>query len=59
MSFLGGRIMASLIPKNVFLGAGDGMTHPYKWFYTKKIITFYMMSDEVKLYIKIIENDEI
>jgi len=28
--------MASLIPKNVFLGAGDGMTHPYKWFYAKK-----------------------
>ena len=51
--------MASLIPKNVFLGAGDGMTHPYKWLYAKKIVTFYMMSDEVKLYIKIIENDEI
>ena len=52
--------MASLIPKNVFLGVGDGMTHPYKWFYAKKkSYLFYMMLDEVKLYIKIIENDEI
>jgi len=37
-----------------FSGASDSMTRPYKWFHTKKII-----SDEVKFYIKIVENDEI
>jgi hypothetical protein len=32
--------MASPVSTNAFLGAGNGMAHPYKWFHTKKFITF-------------------
>jgi hypothetical protein len=35
------------------------MTRPYKWFQAKKFITFYMISDEVEVYIKIIKVDVI
>jgi hypothetical protein len=28
-------------PGNAFLGMGDGMTHPYKWFHAKKITISY------------------
>jgi hypothetical protein len=32
--------MASPVPTNIFLEAGYGMARPYKWFHTKKFITF-------------------
>jgi hypothetical protein len=32
--------MTSPAPTNIFLEAGDGMAHPYKWFYAKKYIIF-------------------
>ena len=51
--------MASSVPTNPFLGAGDGMARPYKWFHAKNSLLFYMISDEVKFYTKIIENYEI
>ena len=52
--------MASPVPTNAFFGADDGMVRPYKWFHTKKNSQlFLMISDEVKLSIKIVENDEI
>ena len=52
--------MDSPVPTNAFLGVGDGMTRPYKWFHVKKNSQFFhMISDEVKLSIKIVENDEI
>jgi hypothetical protein len=47
--------MASPTPKNTFLGTGDS---PCKQSHAKKIITFYMILVEVKLYIKIVEIDE-
>jgi hypothetical protein len=49
--------MASSIPRNRFLGASDGMTRSYKLPHAK-IYTFSLISDEVKLYIKIIEDGE-
>ena len=43
-----------------FLGAGDGMARTYKWSNDKKFHKFfYMISDKIKIYIKIVENDEI
>ena len=51
--------MASPVPKNTFFEPGEGMARPYKWYYTKKIITFYMISGKVKFYIKIVENGEV
>jgi hypothetical protein len=53
------RVMALPISENAFLVAGDGMICPYKWFHAKKIQLFHMMSDEVELYLKIVEVDEI
>jgi hypothetical protein len=43
----------------MLLEAGDGMTRPYKWSHANRFITFYMISDEVKFYIKIVEVEEI
>ena len=51
--------MASPVPKNVFLGVGDGRAHSYKIVPHKKIINFSCDLGEVKLYIKIVENEEI
>ena len=51
----GGSWPPSFLQMVAFSGASDSMTRPYKWFHTQKII----ISDEVKFYIKIVENDEI
>jgi len=32
-----GWVMASPVHKNIFLGADDGMTRPYKWIHVKNI----------------------
>ena len=41
--------MASPIPTNVFLGAGDGMARLYKWFHGKKKFNFIRwLKDVVK-----------
>ena len=45
-------------PLKIILGADDGMTRLYKWSHTNKFIIFYIISDEVKLYIKILEVNE-
>ena len=52
--------MASPVPTNPFLGAGDGMARPLQMVPRKKNYNFFhKISDEVKFYIKIVENDEI
>ena len=51
--------MASPVPTNAFLGVDDGMTRPTNGSTKKNYNFFYIISDEVKLYIKIVENREI
>ena len=52
--------MASPFLHMHFLGVGDGIARPYKWFHTKKNSQlFHVISNEVKLYIKIVDNDDI
>jgi hypothetical protein len=31
-----GRIMPSPTPKNIFIGAGDVTTHPWKWWHCQR-----------------------